>query len=101
LAEVVKLWIGFLLALASCAECNSCVPASTPDAGPLPVSADRVDAATAYQELVEAGCLDPTDDAGLAAVVAARQDPNAPSWVACVFNGGTPQQCGACPTGEP
>ena len=64
--------------------------ACRPTAPPVP---QRVDAAVVYQALVEAGCLAP-DDGGLAAVVEESQSDAEPSWLACLFDGGTVQSCG-------
>lgn len=66
--------------------CNGCQP-------PAPVSTDT----SVYQQLVEAGCL-ASSDSGVAAVAAEHASPN-PTWLSCLYNGGTVQGC-AVPCGR-
>lgn len=54
-----------------------------------PVPADTI-----YAELVDAGCVDPRDDAGLAAVQLAVFSDSTPGWFLCLRDGGTPTGCG-------
>ena len=73
-----------LLAPALLAGCNYCQPA--PSSAP-------VNAAQVYGELVEGGFLAP-DEAGVEAVQQEHQRQDEPPWLACLFDGGTPEACG-------
>jgi hypothetical protein len=57
--------------------------------------AQPVPADTIYVELVDAGCVDPRDEAGLQAVQLAVVDSSgAPWWWGCMRDGGSPRGCG-------
>lgn len=49
---------------------------------------------TIYTTLVQAGCLDPNDDAGLSAVQRGLLSDAQPPWFACLADGGTVAGCG-------
>lgn len=77
-------WIFGMLAMA--AEC--CTPAPAPAQPPAPTP----QAVRAYGLLVEGGCLAP-DDSGLSSVQAEESSDAAPSWLTCLFLGGTVTTC--------
>ena len=78
----MKLAVTLALALTGC---SSCTPAVAP---PTPTSI--------YQELVDAGCLVPSEG-GVAAVTAELALRPPPVWMQCLANGGSVAACGGCP----
>ena len=82
----------FLLALvAGCG--GGCTPAPAPP--PAPVSDDGGGTAPSVvlAELVAAGCVSPTDDGGLEAITLAHNSVDQPTWLGCLFDGGTVASC--------
>ena len=74
-----------VLVLAALAGCDACAP-------PTPPVAPTV--SSVYLQLVDAGCMDGPDDAGLQAVAAEHARSDAPAWMLCMFEpGGTVQSC--------
>jgi hypothetical protein len=82
----VKLSLVVLLGLAAC----------TPTKAPTPAPAPGDDAAdpgvAVYGELVEAGCL-AASDSGVAAVDQEHAYADQPSWLGCLFDGGSIGSC--------
>jgi hypothetical protein len=77
-----RLFVAAALALAACDACSQPQP-------PQPPTTDQ----KVYGELVEAGCLQATDG-GLAAVAHDHTlGPAQPAWLACLYDGGSIQQC--------
>lgn len=71
--------------------CSSCQPTPSPTPPPAPPDPRAV---TIYNELVEAGCLAPDPDAGVSSVAAEHASDASPSWLTCLYNGGSVKACG-------
>jgi hypothetical protein len=81
-ADVVKA-VAFAVLLAGC---DSCQPAVSPP--PPPPTAQTI-----YAEIVEAGCLAPDPDGGIAAVQGEMALRPPPAWMQCLQDGGTVAAC--------
>ena len=83
--------------------CGSCAPSPpSPVSPPAPTPAPTTPpppvtpiSVTVYNELVEAGCMDPDDGGPLAITEQWASDVHDP-WLACLYDGGTVQACQAC-----
>ena len=73
-----------LAAVAATAACDACQPSQPP------VTVDQI----VYGELVESGCLQ-ASDGGVQAVQQEHALAAQPTWLGCMYDGGTVQQCGA------
>jgi len=49
-------------------------------------------AQVAYNKLVAANCLTPSQD-GVEAIAAEHDDPSQPAWFSCLYDGGSVQAC--------
>jgi hypothetical protein len=94
----VKLAIGILAGLTACGACTKTSPAPLPPGGP-PFSDPT---GMVYNELVEAGCLQPDDASdGYAAIYEESVSDQEPRWLSCLYNGLSIAQCGVpCGGGE-
>lgn len=96
---MIKLAIGLYSAFVAC---EACTPASTPDAGTVD-AAPPSQTAVVCQELIEGGCLMPSDaeDVCLAVYEQFLSDVS-PTWLTCLYaNNGTVKTCAVpCNGGE-
>jgi hypothetical protein len=81
MAEVVKA----ALCAVGLIGCNTCQP--TPSPAPPPTTDQMV-----YGELVDAGCLG-ASDGGVTAVATEHALSSAPTWLSCLYDGGTVTSC--------
>jgi len=91
----LSLLLAVAMALAACSSCTP-APASPSDAAPPspgpPSPSDPTE--LVYTELVEGGCLAPDDSGdGYAAIYELETSDAAPSWLICLYRGGTVASC--------
>lgn len=75
---------GIVCALAACPSIPPYTPPQTPNADDVRV----------YGALVEAGCL-ASDEGGAIVLDQVHARVDQPAWVACMYDGGSVQACGA------
>jgi hypothetical protein len=68
----------------TCLVCLACHTSSPPAVDP---------SVRIYQELLDAGCVSPSDDAALAGIAAEQDAGDEPAWLLCLYQGGTIALC--------